>query len=221
MDSKKIYVVLLRSTTVLSRLIHHIKGDEYTHAALAFDEELNYMFNFGRRRPGNPFIGCFKHERLDDGVYKKAPILPGIILGITVTPEQYARVLDLFEKFLLDSHMYSYNYLGLFGNLFQRNHRNDYRFFCSEFVYHILFESGICDLKKPRGLVRPQDLLHINGEIVYAGDLKHYNRNITSKNYLKYCCNQPGKFDAANQSVWFHFKQEPGAKILENSSWIF
>ena len=49
---------------------------------------------------------------------------------------------------------------------------------------------------------------------------RHY-RNITSKNYLKYCCNQPGKFDAANQSVWFHFKQEPGAKILENSSWIF
>jgi len=158
----------------LSRLIHHFKGDEYTHAALAFDKDLNYMFSFGRRRPGNPFVGCFKHERLDEGVYKSAATLPGIILGITVTAEQYAKVFDLFVNFLLDSHMYSYNYLGLFANLLHRDHRNDHRYFCSEFVYHILFESGICDLKKPRGLVRPQDLLDISGEIVYAGDLKHY-----------------------------------------------
>lgn len=176
MSSKKIYVVLLRSTTVLSRLIHHFKGYEYTHAALAFDKELNYMFSFGRRRPGNPFVGCFKHERLDDRVYKSAPTLPGVIIGITVTEEQYAKAFDVFANFLLNSHMYGYNYLGLFANLFHRNYRNDHSFFCFEFVYHILFESGICDLKKPRGLVSPQDLLNISGEIIYEGDLKHYGR---------------------------------------------
>ncbi len=173
-SSKKIYVVLTRSTTVLSRLIHHFKGDEYTHAALAFDKELNYMFSFGRRRPGNPFVGCFKRERLDEGIYKNASTLPGIIFGIDVTTEQYARAFDLIVNILLDSHMYRYNCLGLFGNLFHRDHRNDYSFFCSEFVYHILFESGICDLKRPRGLVRPQNLLNISGEIIYMGDLKHY-----------------------------------------------
>jgi len=82
-SSKKIYVILSRSTTVLSRLIHHFKGDEYTHAALALDKELNYMFSFGRRRPGNPFVGCFKHEKLNEGVYKNAPTLPGIISVLT------------------------------------------------------------------------------------------------------------------------------------------
>ena len=102
MSSKKIYVVLLRSTTVLSRLIHHFKGDEYTHAALAFDKELNYMFSFGRRRPGNPFVGCFKHERLDEGVYKSAHTLSEIIFGITVTAEQYAKAFDLFVNFRID-----------------------------------------------------------------------------------------------------------------------
>lgn len=73
MDTEYLYVVLARSNTILSRLIHVIKEDEYTHAALSLDRDLEYMFSFGRRSANNPFIGCFKRERLDEGLYAHCP----------------------------------------------------------------------------------------------------------------------------------------------------
>lgn len=176
MSSKKIYVVLTRSTTVLSQLIHYFKGDEYTHAALAFDRELNYMFSFGRRRPGNPFVGCFKRERLNEGVYKNASALPGVIIEIPVSPSQYGHISGQIETFLLNSHLYSYNYLGLAGNLFNRTHQDSRHFFCSEFVYHVLNRGGVCDLKMPRGRVHPQDLMKLGGEIIFKGNLMEYRQ---------------------------------------------
>ena len=45
---------------------------------------------------------------------------------------------------------------------------------CSEFVYHVLKESDILDLNIPRNLVRPQDFLKINGNLIYSGDLKEF-----------------------------------------------
>lgn len=39
---KTIYILLTRSTTILSRLVHFVTEDTYTHAALAFDEELKH-----------------------------------------------------------------------------------------------------------------------------------------------------------------------------------
>lgn len=184
-SSKKIYIVLTRSTTVLSRLIHYLKGAEYTHAALAFDKELNYMFSFGRRRPGNPFVGCFKRERLDEGIYKNAPALPGVIIEIPVSYAQYGNISGQIETFLLNSHLYSYNYLGLAGNLFNRIHLDSRQFFCSEFVYHVLHRGGVCDLKMPRGRVHPQDLMKLGGEIIFKGNLKEYRRQSNSADFNK------------------------------------
>jgi hypothetical protein len=168
---KHVYVVLMRSGTALSRLIHKLTGDTYTHAALALDRNLEYMFSFGRRRAENPFCGCFKRERLNDGIYKNHTKLPGVILELPVTAGQYERVRGIIESFLLDSHMYDYNVLGLVKSLLQLPGANDTRFFCSEFVYHVLYESGVCDFGMDREHVRPQTLLRLNGRIAFEGNL--------------------------------------------------
>ena len=39
MDKAHLYVVLTRTNTVISRLIHLVTRDEYTHAALALDRD--------------------------------------------------------------------------------------------------------------------------------------------------------------------------------------
>jgi hypothetical protein len=169
-----VYVVLSKSPTMLSRAVNRLKGDSYTHAALSLDKELSYMFSFGRRRARNPFTGCFKRESLGEGLYKKITSLPGVVLEVPVTPKQYCAVCDLIESFLLNAHIYGYNYLGLAGNLLGVACGGDRRFFCSEFVYYVLRESGVCDLDAPRGLVRPQTLLRLKGRIIFAGDLKMY-----------------------------------------------
>jgi hypothetical protein len=170
-----LYVALSRSATILSKIIHTVKNDEFTHAALALDSGLEYMFSFGRRYAGNPFIGCFRREHIGDAFYRSFAEVPGAVIELSVSPAQYENVTAQIEAFLSDSHMYGYNYLGLVGNLRGISLRADRRFFCSEFVYHVLYESGICDFKKPRGLVCPQDLMNIKGRVVFRGNLKEYD----------------------------------------------
>ncbi|MDR3148883.1 MAG: hypothetical protein LBT88_02535 [Oscillospiraceae bacterium] len=174
MNKDYIYVVLSRSPTILSRAIHRISGDAYTHAALAMDENLRNMFSFGRRWANNPFIGCFRRERLNEGVYKYCSTLPGTVIKLDVSPEQHKRVSAILTGFRKNRKYYGYNYLGLFAHLFDMNYQSDNSFFCSEFVYHVLQQSGITDWNVPRSRVKPYDLLQLNGEVVFKGDLTHY-----------------------------------------------
>ncbi len=169
-----VYVVLSRSRTVLSRTIALATRDEFTHSSLALDQGLDLMFSFGRRRAGNPFVGCFRRERFDDGLYRGMDVVPGVVLAVPVTPEQHEAIRVRITEFLLDSHAFSYNVRGLVGARFGRGHEAEDRFFCSEFVYHVLHGAGVCDLGVERWQVRPQTLLDLPGRVVFRGDLKDY-----------------------------------------------
>ncbi len=164
MSKQKIYIVLTRSNTILSNIIHLVKNDEYTHASLSLDEKLNTMYSFGRKYFHNPFIGVFRKEVISHN-------LKGIVLEIEVDEEQYFSVVNMLNEFILNSQQYKYNYKGLLYNVLNKETKNKKRFLCSEFVYHILKESGIIDFNKARNLVSPQQLLEIEHEIVYKGDL--------------------------------------------------
>ncbi|MEL1134791.1 hypothetical protein AAC978_06335 [Desulfitobacterium sp. THU1] len=180
-----VYIVLTRTNTIISKLIHMIKDDEYTHASITFDQELNQMYSFGRRTPYNPFIGHFRSEELNEGVYGFCKTLPGAVIEIEVTLEQYEKAKTLLEHFITHSDQYKYNYMGLVNGLLDKPLCNENRFLCSEFVYHLLKESGIVDLNMPRSLVRPQNLLDIEGKITYRGDLKAISPKINNEVYPK------------------------------------
>lgn len=167
-------MVLSRSGTVPSRLIGAVTGDRLTHAALALDPGLEYMFGFGRRGSTNPLSGCFRRERLDDPLYERMGSLPGLVLEVPVSLVQHEAVRGQVEAFLLDGHRYRYNFSGILDHVTGRTREDAYRFFCSEFVYHVLHQAGVCDLRVPRGQVRPQTLLSLPGRVVFEGDLLRY-----------------------------------------------
>lgn len=177
MEECYLYIVLTRTNTMISKLIHLIKDDEYTHAAISLDRNLNHMYSFGRKNTYNPFIGCFRKEDIRGGVYKLCETLPGTIIEIKVSRQQYEKAKILLERFISNSDFYKYNYKGLIYSLSNKSECKDDRFLCSEFVYHILKESGIVDLKISRNLVRPQNLLNIEGNIIYKGNLKEIKIN--------------------------------------------
>jgi hypothetical protein len=157
---------------MISRLIRLFTHDEYTHAALSLDRELQEMYSFGRKYTHNPFVGRFKHERLDEGLYKLAKQLPGVVLDIEVSPENYAEARELVEQFIMNRERYKYNVRGLFYGLLNKPTTRSDRFLCSQFVYFVLNESGIVEFHTPANLVRPVDFLALNAHIVYEGDLK-------------------------------------------------
>ncbi|HHT42396.1 MAG TPA: hypothetical protein GX014_03250 [Firmicutes bacterium] len=172
MDKAHLYVVLTRTNTVISRLIHLVTRDEYTHAALALDRDLKEMYSFARKYTHNPFIGRFKHERLDEGIYRLAKRLPGLILEIEVAEEQYQQVSRLIQEFVDNSSRYKYNCRGLVYGLLNKPTKRDDRFLCSQFVYYLLKESGVVDFHMPANLVKPQHFLDLQARVVYQGDLK-------------------------------------------------
>ncbi|MBL0886353.1 hypothetical protein [Myceligenerans indicum] len=176
-----VYVVLSRSSTVPSRLIGVMTGDRLTHAALALDPGLEYMFGFGRRGTTNPLSGCFRRERLDDPLYERMGSLPGLVLEVPVTGAQHEAVRAQVEAFLLDGHRYRYNFTGLLDHVTGRAKEDAYRFFCSEFVYHVLHQAGVCDLRIPRSQVRPQTLLSLPGRVVFDGDLLRYRAPVNAR----------------------------------------
>jgi hypothetical protein len=167
-----LYIVLTRTNTVISKLIQAFKNDEYTHAAISLDKDLNYMYSFSRKHTYNPFIGRFRNEDINKGVYRFCKTLLGVIIELEVSKQQYEKAKVLVEHFISNSNLYKYNYKGLLHSLFNKPVLYHDRFLCSEFVYHILKESGIADLRISRNLVRPQSLLNIEGKIIYKGNLK-------------------------------------------------
>lgn len=188
MGKNYLYIVLTRTNTAISNLIHMMTNDEYTHAAISLDKELDNMYSFARRNTYNPFIGRFKKEDINEGIYRFNEILPGTIIEVEVSKEQYEKAKTLLEGFINNSDKYKYNYRGLIYNLLNKPITIENRFLCSEFVYYILKESGIVDLNMPRNLVKPQDLLKVNGKIIYEGNLreiKPLNNRFSIKEMIK------------------------------------
>ena len=48
---KKIYIVLTYTGTILSRIIKVFTKKEYSHVSIALDQDLKYMYSFGRLNP--------------------------------------------------------------------------------------------------------------------------------------------------------------------------
>ena len=176
MEKYHLYIVLTRTNTFISKAIHLLKNDEYTHAAISLDRELNQMYSFGRKHTRNPFVGRFKKEAVNQGVYMLCKNVPSVVIEISVTKQQYEKVKLIIEHFIRNNNLYKYNYIGLLFSIFQISVYHDYRFLCSEFVYYILNENGIIDFKTPRSLVRPQNFLNIKGRITYIGNLNDIDR---------------------------------------------
>lgn len=152
------------------------------------------MYSFGRKYPLLPFIGRFKRERIDKGVYKFHRTLPGIVLRVEMPDEKYKKVRSLLNQFILKEDILKYNYLGLVYGLFNMVIHLEGRFTCSEFVYYVLNQSGVVELEVPRNLVRPQTLLDIESRVVYKGDLKRYK---PCNNYGKTSKTKTNKMSAA------------------------
>ena len=49
-----IYIILTRSNTVYSRLIHAVTGDKYTHVSLGLGDGASELYSFSRKRAHLP-----------------------------------------------------------------------------------------------------------------------------------------------------------------------
>ena len=180
---KYIYLVLSQTGTVLSRTIKLVTNKKFNHISLSLDDSLERMYSFGRRCPNNPFIGVFVVEGINKGTFLKFQDTMCRVIRIGVSDSQYDLLCSNIGDMIDSSDKYKYNLLGLFMAAFNICLKSDNKFYCSEFVRHILSLSDI-DVSMIPDIVHPLDFMNMDNNIVYEGLLKDYSKE-SSKCFIK------------------------------------
>lgn len=133
------------------------------------------MYSFGRVNPDNPFSGGFSQENLSEGVFKKNVNSECVVYRIAITDEQYHLLVTELERFIATKEYYRYNLLGLLTAKMNVPFKRQRYYFCSQFVSELLIKSNILQLEHSPELIKPTDLLQIEGkEEIFKGYVREY-----------------------------------------------
>lgn len=177
MEIKKhcIYILLTDTGTLFTKMIKWFTNAPYNHVSIVFDDELNEIYSFGRKKPRNPLRAGFIREDVYFGTYRYFENTRCLILKLEITEKEYQNIRKKIETFEMNKDMFSYNLLGLIGILLSYPINKNNSYFCSQFVAEVLQESGVHLWNLPPALVTPVDFfIHHRFEFVYEGKLYDY-----------------------------------------------
>ena len=169
---KTIYILLTRSGTLLSNLVYAVTGANYTHASLAFDEDLSCLYSSTRKNGYTMFPAGPSREYLNRGVFRLRENVPCALYALDVSDEAYIRARRRAEHMMAHGSLYRFNVIGLAlcGMHIRWKRRRHY--FCSQFVSEVLEKSGAMELPKHSTLMHPNDYTRLEElRCVYKGTL--------------------------------------------------
>ena len=128
---KTIYILLTRSGTLLSKLVYAVTGASYTHASMAFDEELNCLYSSTRKNGYTMFPAGPSKEYLNKGVFRLRGDAPCALYALDVTDEAYVRARRRAEHMMARGELYRFNTLGLILCALHIRWQRRRHYFCS------------------------------------------------------------------------------------------
>lgn len=158
---KNIYIILTQSTSVPSRLIRHITGETYTHASIAFDDNIHSMYSFARKNAAFPLPAGLVEEHIDSGFYLTQSNIPCAVLSMQVSERKYFALKSQVCNMFCRANEYKYSIIGLLFCKFKIPFEMPGYFFCSQFVAKLLHDCDIVSLPKHPTLMHPADFLEI------------------------------------------------------------
>ncbi len=175
LNTKKVYIVLTQTGTILSKIIKACTGAEYQHASISLNESLTQMYSFGRIFASNPFYGGYVKESPNYGTFKRFYKTKALVLEFNIDESSYLKMKNYLEEMYLKRKEFSYNYLGLIGALFKKKRAKPNKFYCSEFVNYIFLKYKVYDGKILPDIVKPIDFFNaFKNKTVFKGLLSSY-----------------------------------------------
>ena len=162
MTMKKIYILLTKSDTLVSRVIGLATNDTYTHASISFAPDLQPMYSFSRRFVHLPLPAGLRVEPLDTGFYQKYDRIPCALYELKVTDAVYAAAKTEVERMMQDAGHCPFNLIGLLLCRMRIPFHRENQYFCSEFVGEVLTRSHALAMPKVPSLMRPNDYTHLS-----------------------------------------------------------
>jgi len=174
---RKIYIILAHTGTILSNIIRYWTKDEFSHASIALDADLEEMYSFGRLNPYNPFWGSFVHEHINKGTFKRFKNTTAKVYSIFVTDEQYEKAKKIIKYFENNKQKYRFNFIGLACVSINKKITRKNTFYCAEFVKHILKMAGVSEVNELPEIIRPENFKQLQGmRLEYEGLLRKYKK---------------------------------------------
>ena len=175
---QKIYIVLTHTGTLFSNLIKLYTKNDYSHVSLAFDEDLNEMYSFGRIYTYNAFVGGFVREYLDSGTFKRFKNTTTSVYELEVSDIQYKEIKNKVVMMYEKRREYKFNFIGVFFVMFHKKIKRKNALYCAEFVKYAL-ASGDVDMKYLPDVIKPEDFKKVKDvKLIYKGKLKDYRNRI-------------------------------------------
>lgn len=178
-----VYIVLMNGKSPLSSIILKATGDYFSHACIAFNDDLDPLYSFGAKsktmQKGG--MGFCISKPTDLSVFNKQAYYA--VYVTYVTDEAYAKMKERLSYFTTNANKMIYDYVGLLNVWMHQSSDNRTKsYFCSRFVMDII-GAGI-KLDKLPSLYRPQDIASMsNISLVNRGfDFHNYDKKITQKN---------------------------------------
>ncbi|WP_440895602.1 hypothetical protein ACS127_13730 [Amphibacillus sp. Q70] len=174
-EKQYVYIMLSDTGTLFTTMIKAYTKAPYNHASLAFDQELNEMYSFGRRNPKNPLHGGFVKENIRTGTYSRYPETTCVIYRLKVSEREKQKMKRILEVFIKKHNKFLYNILGVIWVSLKEPIEFSNSYFCSQFVADILNRSGIYLWDKLPIMVTPEDFRKSKClELLYEGKLANY-----------------------------------------------
>ena len=169
---KKIYILLAKTRTLPSRMIHFIKGVEFTHASLATEPRTDRFFSYARRKLNNTLVAGFVIEDIHKGVFSRYPNCNCRLYSLNVEDEAYENIEKQLTFFMENYEKATYNFSALFTMLFGKSAKRPLKHTCAQFVATLLENSNAAKLPKSPQSILPSDFINIeNIELLYEGPL--------------------------------------------------
>ena len=172
---EKIYVLLMHTNTIPSKIVRLFTNYEYSHVAISLDKSCSTLYSFGRKKLNNALEGGFTRETKTGEFFAFFNKTQCKIYEIEVTNKQYKNIKQTIEKMHKDSNKYKYDFLGIGFRFFNIPITFKNRYVCSYFIADILEKNDIHKFNKKTSFVRPKDFDNIlKSKLIYEGIYNNY-----------------------------------------------
>ncbi|MBE5934622.1 MAG: hypothetical protein E7262_02375 [Lachnospiraceae bacterium] len=184
--TKTIYILLTRTTTVVSRAVHLLTADDYTHVSISFNKKLQPLYSSSRKNgrtifPAGPCKESFKH-----GYLRTHRNIPCAVYELHVSEEVYERAKHEVEKVMKHADDYHFNIIGLLLCRFNIAYNRKKNYFCSQFVSEVLKRSRAIKLPKEVSLMRPSDYMELPElALLFRGKLNDFIRKVNKQSAMR------------------------------------
>ena len=179
---KTLYIFLTRTDSIVSKIVSFFTKTNYTHASLAFDEELVLLYSSGRKNGIKMFPSGPTQESLYRGFFGRDGHTPCVLYALEVNEEVYNKAKEEIDFFMTNINDYKFSILGVIACKFGIKWKRKNKYFCSQFVAEILSRSGAVEVPKEPCLMHPRDYEKLpEVQKLYEGTVGEFKKLLKEK----------------------------------------